>query len=236
MPFIDRDQRGRLRINKKEVAYAIFKNYSHFLDRLNKNVLFHDMINRHSKNVTRFPNQYSARYEIYNYINDNIIQNRSIDYLEFGVFKGDSIKHWASINSHRESRFFGFDTFEGLPEGHSNRPKGTFDVHGDIPEVDDERVTLEKGLFQDVLPIFLADFQPKSQVVIHIDTDLYSSTLYCLTSMNNMLKPGSILIFDEFGDLEQEFAAFYDYTRSYYRNWELICAQHNLWLVAMQLQ
>ena len=59
---------------------------------------------------------------------------------------------------------------------------------------------------------------------------------YCLKIMNNILKPGSILIFDAFGDLEQEFAAFYDYTRSYYRNWELICAQQNSWLVAVQLQ
>lgn len=55
-------------------------------------------------------------YKIYENINKDIIKDDPIDYLEFDVYKGDSIKKWLQINKNPEPRFFGFDSFEGLPE------------------------------------------------------------------------------------------------------------------------
>src|SRR3954466_10337753 len=44
------------------------------------------------------------------------LDKQKIYYLEFGVWKGEAIKWWASKNSNPDSGFFGFDSFEGLPE------------------------------------------------------------------------------------------------------------------------
>jgi len=51
-----------------------------------------------------------------------------ITYVEFGVHEGDSIKHFAKINSNKDSTFIGLDSFEGLPEDWGRMPKGSFDT------------------------------------------------------------------------------------------------------------
>ena len=58
------------------------------------------------------------RFELYDYVNRRIVNDNSIDYLEFGVCFGDSIFKWAAINTHPDSRFAGFDSFEGFPGDH----------------------------------------------------------------------------------------------------------------------
>src|SRR5262245_32721222 len=56
------------------------------------------------------------RETLYGYINNEALGNQEIDYLEFGVYKGESLMKWAELNSKPSSRFHGFDTFTGLPE------------------------------------------------------------------------------------------------------------------------
>ena len=58
--------------------------------------------------------------DLYQYINNKIIKNKKITYLEFGVANGDSFKEWINFNSNKKSFFFGFDTFTGLPEDYVN--------------------------------------------------------------------------------------------------------------------
>jgi len=43
-----------------------------------------------------------------------------------------------------------------------------------------------------------------------------------LTKLDDLIDENTILTFDEFGDLRNEFPAFYDYVRSYYREFEII--------------
>jgi hypothetical protein len=58
-----------------------------------------------------------------------------------------------------------------------------FSKHGELPALTDLRVRLIVGLFQDTLYPFLAEYQRGDRVVVHIDCDLYSSTLFCLTAI-----------------------------------------------------
>ena len=149
-------------------------------------------------------------------------------YCEFGVYKGATIEKWANLNSDKDSLFYGFDTFAGLPETWvvftKSIEKNYFDVGGNIPKIDDDRISFIKGLFQETLPEFLEDYNNNHQLVIHNDSDLYSSTLYVLTLADKIIVPGTIIIFDEFSSILNEFRALEDYTSSYLRDYEAIAA------------
>ena len=148
------------------------------------------------------------------------------------------MRYWAQLNQHQNSRFFGFDTFEGLPEDWrlftQILPKGTFDAGGKVPEIDDSRIKFIKGLFQATLPGFLKGFTVNNRLVINCDADLYTSTLYVLASLNYLMVPGSIVIFDELSTVD-EFRAFRDFTQSFMRNYKLLAAADRFYLrVAME--
>lgn len=167
----------------------------------------------------------NGRNQLYKQINA-ILNDSAIDYCEFGVFKGASIKYWSSINTNNNSTFVGFDTFSGLPESWDNftggLKKGTFDTQGEVPGISDKRVSFKKGLFQDTLPDFLENREFKNTLIINIDADLYSATLFVLTQMHFFLKKGSIIIFDEFSSVLHEFRAFEDYCSAYGVKFEVL--------------
>ena len=158
-----------------------------------------------------------------------------IDYIELGVFQGESFRSWLEINKHPGSRFFGFDTFEGLPEKWMKNPAGTFTVDGNIPEIDDPRANFIRGRFQATLPKFVSTFKPRNRLVIHLDADLYSSTLFSLIQFNKFIVDGTILIFDEFRDINHEFAAFREFTQICYRKWTLMGGNEGFHKIAIKI-
>ena len=201
---------------KKQIASVLFPRYSRFIDKLNWNARWLSTI-KQAGNVPRFP----KRDDLHEFVS-RTFGNRPIDYLEFGVFQGESLRMWVAMNTHPDSRFFGFDSFRGLPEDWNEYPKGTCDLAGKTPDISDSRVTFVVGWFQQTLPGFLAEFQPEDrQLVIHIDADLYSSTLFALTSLNGVIRPGTVIIFDEFGDVLDEYRALVDYTSAYGRSYRI---------------
>jgi hypothetical protein len=171
---------------------------------------------------------FEERTELYDYLNSHVIRSDPIDYLEFGVYEGASIRHWVQANRNPDSRFYGFDTFTGLPENwrkfKHDMTAGTFDLKGRAPQLGDKRVTFIKGLFQDTADEFLAGFTPRSQLVIHNDSDLYSSTLFVLTRFHDLLTPGVIIVFDEFSSVLNEFRALDDYCAAYRQAYEVLGA------------
>ncbi|MBS1487404.1 MAG: class I SAM-dependent methyltransferase [Bacteroidetes bacterium] len=177
---------------------------------------------------------YSKRYQLYQHIIDQTnIADQPVDYLEFGVAQGASVKWWASNCTHNDWRFYGFDTFEGLPENWGLYKKG--DMSANLPVISDERVHFFKGLFQDSLPSFLSThpMQSDRRKLIHLDADLFSSTLYVLTSLAPYLKKGDILLFDEFNVPNHEFYAFSLFCDSFYVKTKLIGAVNNYFQVAL---
>ncbi|MCX6232066.1 MAG: hypothetical protein NTZ33_11035 [Bacteroidetes bacterium] len=192
----------------------------------------HDILN----DFYSFKRNYAKRYQLYQYvINKLAVNETAFDYLEFGVCHGESIKWWVANNQNKENSFYGFDTFEGLPENWGTFKKG--DMNANIPVIDDERVSFFKGLFQDTLPDFIAS-QPmhnSKRKIIHLDADLFSSTLYALTSLAPFLKKGDILIFDEFNVPNHEFYAFKCFTESYYIKTKLVAAVNNYYQIALMI-
>ena len=68
-----------------------------------------------------------------------------------------------------------------------------------------------------------------------IDADLYSATLFVLTTFAPYLKKGDIIFFDEFSVPTHEFKVFHDFVQSYYINLELIAAANNYYFIAFKV-
>jgi O-methyltransferase len=142
-----------------------------------------------------------------------VIGNGPITYLEFGVYHGWSMEHITTRFTHRDARFYGFDSFIGLPEKWTNEmDRGHFTTEGKLPTIDDSRVSYIKGWFQNTVPSFLAKQRFKPPVLAHFDADLYSSTLFLLTTLWHRISE-YFFIFDEFQ--AEEIIAMHDFTRAY---------------------
>lgn len=177
---------------------------------------------------------YQKRYQLY----DHLIQTEqldAIDYLEFGVANGHSFKWWMENNPNKSSRFYGFDTFTGLPENWGHFQKGDMSAGGSCPEIEDPRGQFYKGLFQETLPTFLSEQSLKQRKVIHLDADLYSSTLYVLSMLSKIIQKNDILIFDEFNVPLHEFRAYLDFTNAFQIKTELIGCVNNYYQVAFKI-
>jgi len=218
---------------KRILAGSLWPKSLGFVDRFNRNAEFLDFL-RESPTVPVFSD--GGRYEFFLFLNEKVLGGRAIDYLEFGVHQGATLRNWTEINRNEGSRFFGFDSFEGLPEAwNENSPKGKFKV-SDIPQFADPRVSLVKGWYKDTLSPFMDGFRAIHPLVVHIDCDLYSSALLALTKVDSQLRVGSIVIFDEFSDQLNEFRAYQDYRRAYGRDFRLLAATERFMRVAVQVQ
>ncbi|HEX2095572.1 MAG TPA: TylF/MycF/NovP-related O-methyltransferase [Longimicrobiaceae bacterium] len=143
------------------------------------------------------------------------------DYLEFGVFQGHSLLH-AYREAERlglgEMRFFGFDSFAGLPEpdGADDAPMHTLTgvdrleagmfvssreevlarlaAHG----ADLSRIRLVEGYFHDTLnPATRERLGLREAAIVLVDCDLYDSTRRVLDFVRELLRDRSILVFDD---------------------------------------
>lgn len=177
---------------------------------------------------------YQNREVLYAWVQQYLGMETPIDYLEFGVFKGESMRKWIATNVHPSSRFYGFDSFEGLPEDwYSAKGKGYFNVSGHVPPIDDLRVSFLKGWFCETLPSFVEQFQFNNRIIIHLDADLLSSTIYVLLKLDKFIGKGAILVFDEFRG--QEAAALNLYVRSSAKKYKILCARKDHVKVAVEI-
>jgi hypothetical protein len=147
--------------------------------------------------------------------------------LEFGVWEGNTIKQLRD-SLPKTFKIYGFDSFEGLPEDWVGTPcgKGFFTTGGKIPMIDG--VEFFKGWFEDTVPQYKQIAKPIS--LLHVDCDLYSSTNTVLYGLREYIKPGTIIVFDEWYynhvDVEEnrqhEQKAFYEWVNHFNINYELL--------------
>lgn len=117
--------------------------------------------------------------------------------LEFGVATGTTLaiiaEEWRQQSN--VGVVAGFDTFEGLPETwRTGFEAGTF-AQDSLPDVPGAH--LVKGLFQETLGPFLSKNRGPIAFV-HVDSDLYSSADFVLRRLESRLRPGTVIVFDEF--------------------------------------
>ncbi len=172
---------------------------------------------------------------------ESVIQKEGLDqvpiqYLEFGVYRGDSISWWLHRIPHPVARFVGFDTFTGLPERwRRSEPLGAFNAGGRVPDIQDPRCTFEVGLFQKTLPLYVRRTELSGRLVLQLDADLYSSTLFVLTFLAPHLKSGDLLFFDEFSCPLDEYRAFHEFVRSFRVEYELLGAVYGYTQVCIKI-
>ena len=151
-----------------------------FLERLSQNIIWRQILAKKRPKIvstvsgTLTSNSWDKllRHKVWEQIPEHINIDKDILYLEFGVWKGDSIKYFAEKFKSKNSEFYGFDTFHGMPDNWRHMKKGHYSTLGDTPQINDTRVKFVKGLFQETLPNFLENLNPESKkkiIVIQLD-------------------------------------------------------------------
>jgi O-methyltransferase len=234
-----------IKIIRKIKANFIKLNFHLFFEPFSKILMTMIYLSKLSKWIKKTPmpefndfynskHNYNKRYELYDHIKKSEKLSK-IYYFEFGVSQGHSFKWWVENIIDKNSKFVGFDTFTGLPEDWGYYKKGDMSAKEKFPEIDDKRCQFVKGIFQETLPSFLKEFQNDLRKVIHMDADIYSSTLFALTMMGPYLNKNDILIFDEFNVPLHEFKAFTEFINSYYVKVMVVGAVNNYYQTAFKV-
>lgn len=136
-------------------------------------------------------------------------------YYEFGIFRGFTL-WWAEMVSRHyrgpEFRFYGFDSFEGLPESrvdnYKNWQKG--DYTASLEEVSTHLarygadVELVKGFFsQEVFKGFW-EKHPQTPALVVIDSDIYESCHEVLEFFGPKFVVGTVILFDEINAFKRD--------------------------------
>ena len=131
------------------------------------------------------------------------------DYIEFGVYKGDSFipaylfaKYWGIKNM----RFFAFDCFEGIP---SKGEEAIYYKKGDcccsyknfkkiLKDYDINDAIIVKGYYEKILNNELRKkLNLKKIKAVYIDCDLFSATKTALDWITPCLQDGTVLMYDD---------------------------------------
>lgn len=116
--------------------------------------------------------------------------------VECGVGRGKSLNQLVRLSKQR--LVFGFDSCQGLPEDWKMSdkwtwPEGSF-AQDAVPEI--LGADIRVGWFVDTLPVWKKE-HPGRIALLHIDCDLYSSTVTILEELNDQIIPGTVIISDD---------------------------------------
>jgi O-methyltransferase len=159
----------------------------------------------------RFTDEHLKFVHILEAINYTHIAELPAVYFEFGCHSGRTFS--AAVRAARylkmkNAQFFAFDSFQGLPEtSHAEDgyfKSGTFSTGVDefhrlvrrLSGLSLDRKNIIEGFYEKSLTAQLQSNMPKAGV-IHIDVDLYSSTVEVLKFIKPLMVVGTVLVFDD---------------------------------------
>lgn len=133
------------------------------------------------------------------------------DYMEFGVFQGDSFTkafHFSKFAKLPSMKFFAFDSFSGYPplEG-VDKECGYFEEKAYLCSLDDFKSNLSKngvnmgrvrivsGTFNELNKNAKGKIESKVASVVWIDCDLYKATLDALDFLVDYIADGTVIVF-----------------------------------------
>lgn len=138
----------------------------------------------------------------------NAVHQSKLDglHVEFGVHSGSTLNFLAACFP--ETSWWGFDSFEGLPEPWLRSKDGTRrSDRGEFALPKPPRVEPNAGLVVGYFDDTIVDWLKHHKGVaafIHVDSDLYSSAISILKLMNDRIKEGTVIVFDELRDWSEQ--------------------------------
>ncbi len=151
----------------------------------------------------------------------NKISKIEEEIVECGIGKSRTFQILAILLqlSGRDSKLYGFDSFEGFPEPTKEDASVRKPKAGEWKKINEKQVIktlksvdiqdqfinshikLVKGFFNDTLP----KQNIKEIALLHLDVDLYGSYKTCLEQLYPKVKQGGVVMFDEYNnDIEKE--------------------------------
>lgn len=140
--------------------------------------------------------------------------------LEAGVHDGTS---FIPMCEHFKTQtVFGFDGFKGLPGGvwpGNMIHKGAFDHGGEAPFKCPDNGTLVVGWFKDTMPNF--DYGKAVAKYLHIDCDVYESTVDILSNSVGKIVSGTVITFDDYCNHP-------NWRQGEWKAWQEFCQANNI--------
>lgn len=198
--------------DKRRLAGLLWRKWLPIIETLNWNARYNAFV----KEIEIHPNREAAYRRLCPFEQACI--------LEFGVYKGDGLHLWSSLNSNFRTEIHGFDSFEGLRKSESGPfNEGSFKVD-ELPTFEDRRIQLHVGWFEDTVPRFYQwPTREEVQLIISMDADQYESTMRVLCEIDAHLRPGTLVLFDQASVAECEFKALCEWSKIYRRQYDVVC-------------
>ncbi len=184
---------------------------------------------RRSRHPVNWGDRYGALSKAWGYVFNNELRG---DYYEFGVGPGNCLsssfiiynryQNWLAAGSqsadpeHREkavrfadfeARFYGLDTFEGIPDNDEGNPifaPGSYKCSIEAVRrrcasvgLRGDQVQLVKGLFSETAPL-LFSLNPRPAGIINMDCDLYRSAKDAFAVCYHLIQDGTVLLCDDY--------------------------------------
>lgn len=170
---------------------------------------------------------FDTDYDLHNWIATTQLDPRLIErgwILEFGVATGRTLNQFAHWLPNKT--IYGFDGFQGLPEDWTSRMRRGFFARDNLPRVR-KNCALVVGWFDQTLPGFKEKYiKDQPLVLLHVDCDLYSSTVTIMENLRSNIVPGTVIVFDEYmnypGWQLDEFRAWQEHCAKYGVKYEYI--------------